>query len=45
MGIIKRLFCKHKKKRYYGSYLVDAGNGIKEAKHIWECEKCGKKFY
>ena len=30
MGIIKRLFCKHKKKIHAGTYLEDIGNGIKE---------------
>lgn len=32
MGIIKRLFCKHKKKIHFGTYLEDIGNGIKETR-------------
>ena len=45
LKFIKRLFCKHEKTTYAGTYLEDVGNGIKETRHIWQCEKCGKKFY
>lgn len=45
LKIIKRLLCKHEKKVHAGMYLEDVGNGIKETRHIWKCEKCGKKFY
>lgn len=45
LKIIKKLLCKHEKKVHVETHLEDVGNGIKETRHIWKCEKCGKKFY
>lgn len=43
--LIKRLWCKHSKTKYIGTYLDMERPGVMRTHHIHECKECGKRIY
>lgn len=43
--LIKRLWCKHSKTKYIGTYLDAERPGVMRTHHIHECKECGKRIY